>query len=362
MSNPLMASTRDDPLLLLSGHLPSSASSPIAVSDADSYLLDASQIGSASGSFQNDGFLGGGYDAGLISEAEYGFSRPDFRQGPLVGTVEMYERHVFLCYKNPQVWPPRIEAAEFDRLPRLLAAALAARKSDMKRECLSSFSFCLSLLSDSPNNMRLTHFDVDTFVEEVLVKDGEWLPGSPEALRGWYGYVMPEDVPLLLEQHIGKGEIVDFLWRGQMGLSEEDQKKSLEQRVLVYGGTNMDTSTKDSRETNEGNANTCVSQSDGTGCCQANGGFSCCQNPTSQEKKGDPEFTDVAANYTVEKKKSSKKQVSRNNSSKGTGPRKVCSMPTWYERWEREDTYAALAVIAAAVSVVFTYKCYKQLS
>lgn len=24
---------------------------------------------------------------------------------------------------------------------------------------------------------------------------------------------MPEDVPLLLEQHIGKGEIVDFLWR-----------------------------------------------------------------------------------------------------------------------------------------------------
>ncbi|KAK6149422.1 hypothetical protein DH2020_016947 [Rehmannia glutinosa] len=442
MSNPLMASTRDDPLLLLSGHLPSSASSPIAVSDADSYLLDASQIGSASGSFQNDGFLGGGYDAGLISEAEYGFSRPDFRQGPLVGTVEMYERHVFLCYKNPQVWPPRIEAAEFDRLPRLLAAALAARKSDMKRE--TRLTICeghdgtetsngdVLIFPDMIRYRRLTHFDVDTFVEEVLVKDGEWLPGSPEALRGWYifvcchgtrdrrcgvcgpsiiskfkyeidsrglqgkvavspcshigghkyagnviifgpnikkevtghwyGYVMPEDVPLLLEQHIGKGEIVDFLWRGQMGLSEEDQKKSLEQRVLVYGGTNMDTSTKDSRETNEGNANTCVSQSDGTGCCQANGGFSCCQNPTSQEKKGDPEFTDVAANYTVEKKKSSKKQVSRNNSSKGTGPRKVCSMPTWYERWEREDTYAALAVIAAAVSVVFTYKCYKQLS
>lgn len=28
-----------------------------------------------------------------------------------------------------------------------------------------------------------------------------------------YGYVAPEDVPLLLEQHIGKGEIVDWLWR-----------------------------------------------------------------------------------------------------------------------------------------------------
>lgn len=130
---------------------------------------------------------------------------------------------------------------------------------------------------------RLTHFDVDTFVEEVLVKDGEWLPGSPEPLKGsyifvcahgardkrcgvcgpalvsrfkdeielrghqnkvfvrpcshigghkyagnviifrsdnhgkvtghWYGYVMPDDVSTLLEQHVEKGEIVDFLWR-----------------------------------------------------------------------------------------------------------------------------------------------------
>ncbi|KAH0682515.1 hypothetical protein KY289_020267 [Solanum tuberosum] len=55
----------------------------------------------------------------------------------------------------------------------------------------------------------LTHFDVDTFVEEVLVKDGEWLPGNPEALTGWYGYVTPDDVPQLLEQHVAKGEIVD---------------------------------------------------------------------------------------------------------------------------------------------------------
>ena len=36
---------------------------------------------------------------------------------------------------------------------------------------------------------RLTHFDVDTFVEEVLVKDGEWLPGTPERLKGSYVFV-----------------------------------------------------------------------------------------------------------------------------------------------------------------------------
>ncbi|KAL0306234.1 UNVERIFIED_CONTAM: hypothetical protein Sradi_6040700 [Sesamum radiatum] len=340
MSNPLMASNRDDPLLLLSGHHPSSASSPIAVSETDSYLLDASQIGSASGSFQNDGFLGGGYDSGLINEAEYGFSRPDFRQGPLVGTVELYERHVFLCYKNLRCGP-RIEAAEFDRLPRLLAAALAARKPDMRRQ--TRLTICegrdgtetsngdVLIFPDMIRYRRLTHFDVETFVEEVLVKDGEWLPGSPEALRGWYGYVMPEDVPLLLEQHIGKGEIVDFLWRGQMGLSEEDQKKSQELRFQVNGGSTMDRSMKESAQVNEGSVGICASQVEGTGCCQVNGGFSCCQNSVSQGKRLDPDSTAIS---TAEKKKSSKKQVSRNNSGKGTGPRKVCSMPTWYENWD----------------------------
>ncbi|XP_073156953.1 uncharacterized protein [Henckelia pumila] len=35
----------------------------------------------------------------------------------------------------------------------------------------------------------LTHFDVDTFVEEVLVKECEWLPGSPEDLSGCYIFV-----------------------------------------------------------------------------------------------------------------------------------------------------------------------------
>lgn len=150
-----------------------------------------------------------------------------------------------------------------------------------------------------------------------------------------------------------------FCYRGQMGLSEEDQKKTQELRFLVHGGSNMDRSTKDFTQTNEESASICASQLEGTGCCQVKGGFSCCQNPMLQEKREDPE---VAVNFTAEKKKSSKKQVLRRNSGKGIGPRKVCSMPTWYESWEREDTYAALAVIGAAISVAFTYKCYRQLS
>lgn len=122
---------RDDPLSYAN---PSSSSSPITVSDPlDSFLTDPnSHIGSASGSFQNEGLLAD--SNGCSSDAEFGFSRPEFRTSQLAGTVEYYERHVFLCYKNPYNWPSRIEAAEFDRLPRLLSAAMMARKGDMKKE------------------------------------------------------------------------------------------------------------------------------------------------------------------------------------------------------------------------------------
>jgi len=128
-----MASNRDrDEALTFTN--PSSSSSPITVSDPqDSFLTDpGSVIGSASGSFQNEGLLC------ADNTTEFGFSRPDFRASQLSGTVEFYQRHVFLCYKNPKVWPPRIEASEFDRVPRLLSAAVLARKADMKKEvCVS---------------------------------------------------------------------------------------------------------------------------------------------------------------------------------------------------------------------------------
>jgi hypothetical protein len=70
----------------------------------------------------------------IDEEEEFGFSRSEFKQSVVVGSVKYYERHVFLCYKKPSVWPPRIQAAEFDRLPRLLSAALTARKSHIKRQ------------------------------------------------------------------------------------------------------------------------------------------------------------------------------------------------------------------------------------
>ncbi|PON86300.1 Actin patches distal protein [Trema orientale] len=341
-----MASSRDrdDPLTFAN---PSSSSSPITVSSdpLDSYLNDpSSHIGSASGSFQNEGLL-----------------------------ADTSGRH---C-------------------------------------------------------MRLTHFDVDTFVEEVLVKDGEWLPGTPETLKGsyifvcshgsrdrrcglcgpalvnkfrdeielhglqgkvsvspcshvgghkyagnviifgpningevtghWYGYVSPDDVSALLELHIGKGEIVDQLWRGQMGLSEEEQKASQYRRLQMNGDENAAGKVNELVKTQRSlsNSGALRSQVEVVGCCQENGNSSCCQNPMVPEKSHCSDANEKSKKLTVDKKKSSRKLTSRINSGKST--RRVCSMPTWLESWEREDTYAALAVACAALSVAVAYSCYKQL-
>ncbi|OVA07238.1 Sucraseferredoxin-like [Macleaya cordata] len=434
-----MASNRDDPLSFVNP-----SSSPIQVLESDGYLVEAtnSQIGSASGSFQNDGLLAGDGGSGSNSDVEFGFLRPELGQSPLVGTVQIYDRHVFLCYKNPQVWPPHVEAAEFDRLPRLLSAALLARKVEMKKQ--TRLTICeghdgtetsngdILIFPDMVRYRRLTHFDVDTFVEEVLVKDSEWLPGTPETLSGsyvfvcshgsrdrrcgvcgpalvsrfkeeidvrglqgqvsvspcshigghkyagnviifspnndgvvtghWYGYVTPDDVPLLLEQHIGKGEIIDRLWRGQMGLSEEDQKKAQELRLQLNSKTSLEKSTKEFIEEYENGPMGNGTHDEISGCCQGNESSSCCQNQVLPEKvENNHVINEKKGNMTLEKKKSTDKKILRSSSGKGTCTRKVCAMPTWFESWEREDTYAALAVVGAIVSVAIAYSSYKQL-
>ena len=115
------ASSSSLSLFAASSSSSTSSSSPIVISDPLAFDPNPHHaFGSrASGSFQNEGLLADN-SCGGGGEAEFGFLRAEFRTSQLAETVEFYERHVFLCYKNPTVWPPRIEAAEFDRLPRLL--------------------------------------------------------------------------------------------------------------------------------------------------------------------------------------------------------------------------------------------------
>jgi hypothetical protein len=95
----------------------------------------AEATGSAAGSLQNDGGILSGDAAAAATpyDPESGFQREEFGKEALAGTVQFHERHVFLCYKNPQVWPSHLESSESDRLPRLLSAAIKARKGEMKK-------------------------------------------------------------------------------------------------------------------------------------------------------------------------------------------------------------------------------------
>ncbi|KAJ0500744.1 putative thioredoxin-like ferredoxin, Thioredoxin-like superfamily [Helianthus annuus] len=49
-------------------------------------------------------------------------------------------------------------------------------------------------------------------------------------IRYRYGYVTPSDVPELLDNHIVKGEIIDRIWRGRMGVPVvKKAEKAIEQ-------------------------------------------------------------------------------------------------------------------------------------
>lgn len=432
----IMASGWEDSASFINSN---NGSSPVGV-EADGALLEPT-IGSASNSLQNDSLLLGD-TSGHNSDAEHGFTRPEMFTKSLVGSVQFYERHVFLCYKNPESWPPQVEAAEFDRLPRLLAAALKARKNETPRR--TRLTICegrdgtetsngdVLIFPDMIRYKGLTHFDVDTFVEEVIVKDTEWLSGNPEILTGshifvcahtsrdrrcgvcgpalirrlrediesrglkghvsvspcshigghkyagnliiygpnadgevtghWYGYVTPDDVPILLDQHIGKGEVVDRIWRGQMGLTEEEQEKAHQERLR----TNEDQETvlekvdneigleKFEKEIGSCNENGNIIngiQNEVASCCQGSSANNCCQS--SEENIQCDDLDMKLTNKSIEGGTESSHSTC---SSKGYWGR----VSTWFETWEREDTYATLAVIGAVASVAVAYSVYRR--
>ncbi|XXG47401.1 hypothetical protein AAC387_Pa02g2063 [Persea americana] len=379
-----------------------------SLSEAPASFVDQSAVDDSKSKSQND--------FSNSDDFEYGFQRPEMNQNALSGTVDPYDCHLFLCYKNYESWPARVEGSESDRLPRLLAAALKSRKKEIQRN--TRLTICegrdgtessngdVLIFPDMIKYRGLTHFDVDSFVEDVLVKGGEWASGKIEALMGshvfvcchgsrdrrcgvcgpalvkkfqeeiesrglkdqvfvspcshigghkyagnlitftssvqdkvtghWYGYVSPDDVPILLDQHIGKGEIVDRLWRGQMGLSNEEQRLQQKGAEVHLDGINNGTSEKEQLQggSDEGN------RKDGANCCQGANGFSCCRDENVVENKG------IAANGTFD---------SRNASTKDAH-----TLTSWFKKWEQSDIVTALAVIGAVASVTVAYSIYRR--
>ncbi|RYR57787.1 hypothetical protein Ahy_A05g023491 isoform B [Arachis hypogaea] len=101
-------------------------------------------------------------------------------------------------------------------------------------------------------------------------------PGPDEKITGhWYGYVTPNDVPALLDQHIAKGMVIQKLWRGQMGPATQ-----------VANGGDTDTVKQNNVESNNLSSNVNVG-----GCCQGVNGVSCCQTANFEQNKGIEETT-----------------------------------------------------------------------
>ncbi|KAK9272871.1 hypothetical protein L1049_003250 [Liquidambar formosana] len=303
------------------------------------------------------------YLSSINGDAKYGFQRREMYKASLAGTVDPYDRHVFLCYKNPESWASRVDESVSDLLPKLLSSALKARKDDITVK--TKLTICEggdgTEFSDGdvlifPEMIRcrgLKDTDVDSFVEDVLVNGKPWASGVQEVLTGshifvcahgtrdrrcgvcgpvlieklkgdievrglkdqvfvspcshvgghkyagnliifspdaegkvsghWYGYVTPNDVPEMLDQHIGKGEIIERLWRGQMGAAGEEGEKGDGQKLL--NGRDS----KKSKKYHQGSSNQSNKEENVGSCCQGANGVSCCRDGTSEEKSGSEE-------------------------------------------------------------------------
>lgn len=65
-------------------------------------------------------------------DAKFGFERSEMYKSNLAGTVDYFERHLFLCYKSHDSWPSKVEVSDADPLPKKFASTLRARKEDIK--------------------------------------------------------------------------------------------------------------------------------------------------------------------------------------------------------------------------------------
>lgn len=117
-------------------------------------------------------------------------------------------------------------------------------------------------------------------------------------------------------------------------MSEEDQKNALELKQQLAN----------------------LTQQNSGGCCQGiNGNVSCCQNGSQKETDSNSERAiteDGKDKTTPDEKASSSGRRSRSH--------KICHLPTWFETWEKEDTYAVLAVGMAGAAIFVAYSIYKH--
>ncbi|XP_023735171.1 altered inheritance of mitochondria protein 32 [Lactuca sativa] len=127
----------------------------------------------------------------------------------------------------------------------------------------------------------------------------------------WYGYVTPNDVAELLDQHIKKGEIIERIWRGEMGVPPVEKADKAVEKSLPNGNDSK-VNGKDDEKENTG------------GCCQGANGFSCCRDESSGPKKS------------------------------------TFNVNFFTKKWEQHEMFTAAAVVGAVATVAVAYSLYKR--
>ncbi|KAG4182201.1 hypothetical protein ERO13_A09G029666v2 [Gossypium hirsutum] len=335
--------------------------------------------------------------------AKFGFTRDEMYSSNLAGTVNPYDRHLFLRHKSYNDWASRVEE---DGLPNLLSSALKSRKNDIPVKTLltviegAESDGDVLVFPEMIKYKGLADSDVDGFVEDVLVNGKPWASGVQETLTGsyifvcahgnrdkrcgvcgpaliqklnveielrglkdqvfvsacshigghkyagnliifnldsegkitgnWYGYVTPEDVPELLDQQIAKGEIIQRLWRGQMGASTEGGDKTDEQKLP--NGTEVKENEKHEETTTQ------KTKENVDGCCQGANGFTCCMTASleANEKEKSEEPREVC------------------------GKIGMCKLTSWVESWEQHHVLTAAAVVGVVATVAVAYSYYRR--
>ncbi|KAL6521788.1 hypothetical protein OROGR_018357 [Orobanche gracilis] len=139
-------------------------------------------------------------------------------------------------------------------------------------------------------------------------------------LGNWYGYVTPSDVLELLDKQIGEGEVIDRLWRGQMGAKVKEAKPVEEPKHA--NETNANINEKEPQEI------TIQEYSESVGsCCQGANGFSCCRDENVVKKPIKNE---------------------------------VKGFPSWMEKFEQRHVLTSLAMVSAASAIAVAYGFYRR--
>ncbi|XP_050103762.1 TMV resistance protein N-like isoform X2 [Malus sylvestris] len=162
----------------------------------------------------------------------------------------------------------------------------------------------------------------------------------------WYPFVNPGYVPELLDEHIGKGEIIERHWRGQMGASSNEAEE-INDRELPNGEENKkieDKPQENGNQIHQEKGNHIENNENFSGYCQgANSeGFTYCKKVSLEEDGGSEDKKPKETTESCVRKDALQK------------------LSSLIGNWEQSDVLAAAVVVGAVATVAVAYSFYRR--